>query len=200
VSQVVNPDPRHAGGPDADCEGGAEPLLADWEPQGIREHQVGLLPRRAGQEALARLARSVAAQQLHQRRGDRDLAPRAVGFGWGEHQAGLNPVERLLDAQRAGIKVDVAPAQAPELTESQAGVDRRGEQRPELWPADGLKEPRSLRRAEGAHLAMWHPWRADGVGGVDCEHLPFDGLLECLAKDSVSLDNSPRRERLPAVL
>ena len=123
-------------------------------------------------------------------------------LGWSEHQPRLNLAECLLDAQRAAFEVDIAPAQAAELTEAQARVNRRGKQRPELLITAGrLEEPCGLGGVQGVHLATRHPWRANGLGGVDGEHLPPDSLLECFTGDSLRCSPEradPRNPHRPA--
>src|ERR1700730_13852378 len=73
--------------------------LERWsDPAG--EHEAEIAPIRPGEQTLANLTRLVLAQQCDRRLRHRDLAARTFALGFYESDGSLDPLERLVDAQR----------------------------------------------------------------------------------------------------
>ena len=80
------------------------------------KHQPGIGPLVACAQALGFLLDAVLAEHRRHLRVQRDLAPRAVGFGWRDDQPPTDAGQRRGHPQQPGVEVDGRPRQPQRLT------------------------------------------------------------------------------------
>ena len=130
-------------------------------------------------------------------RGEHDLAL-ALRLRRRHHDLVVGVGALLGDGERAGIEVDVLPAQPGQLATAHAGVQGEDPQRGEAVVADMAEERGRLVAGPHRQLGVLDAGRSGAAGRVDRDQVPAHGIGKGAVQHSVGVLHRPDRQRASA--
>jgi hypothetical protein len=158
------------------------------------EHQLSVLPRSAHAEAFLGLRDAMPAECVDRLLGERDAAPRAYGLRLHDAEAVRRRLHRSADLQRAGVDVDITPAETEQLALPHAGGDREDVQSFQSVAGGGIEECARLLSRQRRDLEVAVAGRIDEVGDVAMDQSPANGVRERFVDQGVDVVDGRRRE------